>query len=923
MTRINTNIASLTARTNLYNNQQSLQTSLQRLSTGLRINSGADDPSGLIAASVLGSEVVTVNQAITNSQRANNIVETADAALAQVSSLLNDIRGLVQASANQGAISSSEIAANQVQVDSAIESIDRIGQTTVFGGDLLLNGSKAFNIAGSLGNVFNSTADIQVSSFNPALHSGAPNSDVAVQINQSAVQAKVNLVGFSNTAATGLNNLSLGTSTHATSTLKGLSNTGTNNAFANSIAALSINGADGTQATSTKIDLGNAAFTGLAGGSTTSVTVANNDFAAGAAQGTLTLANSSLNTGTALAGAQTAASYLQTQINSISNKTGIFATLAAGALGANSAVVLNSLKVGADVNSIDLNSTFASLATTDHAGNVTITAGTAAAGTGNLTTLSLTGSKNTGSPVSITFDNNQAIGNSSVIVNAINARSNDTGITASLGTDGIGGSSLGASVILTDTSTGSSSVVTATALNNGATGSYTTSNADATALNNSETNVQGTTGTSNSITLQLTGDLGSAVISVNNDAILNNSSALVGAINTVTTQTGITASGTGVGGNITLTSQDYGANAKLSIQALSATNSADVTLFNSANTQQSTVGIDVQGTVTDGAGTGQFAGSGSLINYNDGSLAFSANTNPSLAPPTAATTTFSGTALAGLTASGTDTETVALKITGATGSATVNVNVNDLKNDSRVLADAINSVSVATGVQASTTANGSGSFAGQAVVLTATTPGFSSKVQLTATGGTGTNAAANEAVFNLASNFSNTVAGANAPANTTAKFNITGGALFQIGPEVNFQNQVNANISALDTHLLGRNSSTTGNYALHDLHTGGTQVLSSTSLTTAAAIVDQAISQIATLRGQLGALQANVLQSNIASQQTSLEQVTSAQSTIQDTDFAAETANLTRSQVLIQAGTSVLAIANSSPQSVLALLPKG
>ncbi len=915
MTRINTNLASLTARTNLYNNQQSLQTSLERLSTGLRINSGADDPSGLIAASVLGSEVVTVNQAITNSQRANNIVETADAALAQVSSLLNDIRGLVQASANQGAISSAEIAANQVQVDSAIESIDRIGQTTVFGGDLLLNGSKAFNIAGNLGNVFNSTADIQVSSFNPALHSGAPNSDVAVQINQSATQAKVNLLGFSNTAATGLNNLSLGTSTHATSTLLGVNSSGTTG-ISNSIGALTVlGGGNGTRASAT-VSVAAATVTGLAAGGTTTLTIGDNDITGASA--TVTLQNNSVNTNNAAA-----ANYLATQINTVSNKTGVIAT----ASGTN--VTLNSLKVGGSATSIDLNTgaPVAGLNTTNHAGGaITVTAGTAVgAGTvGNLTTLSLTGSKNTNNPVFVTFDNTQAINDSSVIVNAINARSNETGIIAKLGSDGIGGTSLGASVILTDTSTGSSSVVTATAVNNGATNSYTSQTADATTLNAAETNVQGTTGTSNSITLQLTGDLGSAVITVNNDAILNNSSALVGAINTVTTETGISASGTGVGGNVTLTSQNYGANAKLTIQALSATNSADVTLFNSTNTQQATSGIDVAGTVTDGAGTGQFSGSGSQINYNDGSLAFSANTNPSLAPPTAATTTLKGTALSGLQASGTDTETVTLKITGATGNASVTVNINDLKNDSRVLTDAINSVSTATGVSASTTANGSGSFAGQDVVLTATNPGFSSKVQITATAGTGTggNITTNEGVFNTAGNFTNTVAGANAPASTVAKFNITGGALFQIGPEVNFQNQVNANISALDSHLLGRDSSTTGNFALHDLHTGGTQTLSSTSLTTAAAIVDQAISQIATLRGQLGALQANVLQSNIASQQTSLEQVTSAQSSIQDTDFAAETANLTRSQVLIQAGTSVLAIANSSPQSVLALLPR-
>jgi flagellin len=73
----------------------------------------------------------------------------------------------------------------------------------------------------------------------------------------------------------------------------------------------------------------------------------------------------------------------------------------------------------------------------------------------------------------------------------------------------------------------------------------------------------------------------------------------------------------------------------------------------------------------------------------------------------------------------------------------------------------------------------------------------------------------------------------------------------------------------------------------------------------------------------LGAFQANVLESNINSQQTALQQVTSAQSSIQDADFAKETANLTRSQVLVQAGTSVLAIANSAPQAILALLPRG
>lgn len=899
MTRINTNLLSLQAQNNLYNNQASLQTSLERLSTGLRINSGKDDPSGLIASSVLGSEVVGIGQAITNSQRANNIVATADAALSQVGTLLNDIAGLVQASANKGAISSSEIAANQVQVDSAIESIDRIGQTTVFGGDLLLNGSKAFNVAGNLGTVFNSTNDIQVTSFNPQLHNtSTPNSDVTVQVAQSATKATVNLVGFSGTSGQGLNNLSLGTSTHATTTFAGAAAGG---ATANTLNGLTTDG------------FGASATINVA----TAGTVANNDL--------LTITNSGAGSATTVKiangwttpGTNANATYLAGLINGVSNKTGVVATVSA------TTVTLKTLQHDA-TSTITLSDTGGSL--TSGAAGVTAAAPNGLADTAgiNLTTISLAGSKNANNPVFITVDNAAVNANSNALVNAINARSNDTGITAKLGTDGVGGTGLGASVILSDTATGTTSTVTATALANGVTGSSTTHSGDATTLNSGETSVAGSTGTSNTISLQLTGDLGSAVISVNNDAILNNVSALVGAINTVTSQTGITASGSGVGGNVTLTSQNYGSAAQVSVQAISATNSADVTLFNSTNTQQATAGKDVQGTVTDGAGSGQFTGTGSQINYSDGSLAFSANTAPSLAAPIATSTTITGSALSTqLTAASNDLESVQLTVAGSLGTATINVNVNDLKNDSRTLVDAVNAVSTTTGVQASTTANGAGSYAGQGVVLSATTPGYGGKVLLSATGGSGTNAAANELVFNTAGNFTNNVAGSNAPANTTASFGVTGGALFQIGPQVNFANQVNVNIAALDTNLLGRDSSTTGNLALHDLHTGGSQVLSSSALTNAATIVQQAIDQVATLRGQLGALQANVLQSNITSQQTALVQVTSAQSNIQDADFAAETANLTRAQVLVQAGTSVLAIANQQPQSVLALLPRG
>ena len=102
MTRINTNVSSLVGRNNLSRANEGLNTALTRLSTGLRINTGADDPAGLIASEKLRSDITSIEAAIGNTERANQVIATADSALAEVSSLLNDIRGLVTESANCG-----------------------------------------------------------------------------------------------------------------------------------------------------------------------------------------------------------------------------------------------------------------------------------------------------------------------------------------------------------------------------------------------------------------------------------------------------------------------------------------------------------------------------------------------------------------------------------------------------------------------------------------------------------------------------------------------------------------------------------------------------------------------------------------------------------------------------------------------------
>lgn len=144
MTRINTNVSSLRGLRNLDRANNLLNTSLTRLSTGLQINSGKDNPAGLLASETLRSQVTTIEQSIKNSNRANNVISTADSALGEISGLLNQVRSLVQEGLNDGALSQSETEANQAQIDAALSAINRISANTTFAGDKLIDGSKAY-----------------------------------------------------------------------------------------------------------------------------------------------------------------------------------------------------------------------------------------------------------------------------------------------------------------------------------------------------------------------------------------------------------------------------------------------------------------------------------------------------------------------------------------------------------------------------------------------------------------------------------------------------------------------------------------------------------------------------------------------------------------------------------------------------------
>ena len=180
MGRINTNVPSLIAQNNLNRSASDLSTRLQRLATGLRINRGADDPAGLIVSERLRSEIKGIGQAIDNSERASSVIATTEGYLAEVADLLNSIKSLVVNSANTGGISREEVEANQLEIDSAIESITRISNTASFAGLQLLNGSLEYVTSGI------SSTDIAGTSINGVQFGTNSSVAVSVEVTQSA-----------------------------------------------------------------------------------------------------------------------------------------------------------------------------------------------------------------------------------------------------------------------------------------------------------------------------------------------------------------------------------------------------------------------------------------------------------------------------------------------------------------------------------------------------------------------------------------------------------------------------------------------------------------------------------------------------------------------------------------------------------------
>ncbi len=139
--RINHNTASLNAHRNLEKANERVSKSLERLSSGLRINSAGDGAAALMASEQLRSQVASIDQAIRNSESTVSMVQTAEGALAEANNTLVAMRQLAVQSANEGSNDAVMLSANQTSIKNMVASIDRIAEFTQFGQKKLLDGS--------------------------------------------------------------------------------------------------------------------------------------------------------------------------------------------------------------------------------------------------------------------------------------------------------------------------------------------------------------------------------------------------------------------------------------------------------------------------------------------------------------------------------------------------------------------------------------------------------------------------------------------------------------------------------------------------------------------------------------------------------------------------------------------------------------
>ncbi|MCW5943429.1 MAG: hypothetical protein KIS66_14450 [Fimbriimonadaceae bacterium] len=196
--RINSNIPAMSALRHIEQTDGAMSKTMTRLSTGMRINDAADDPAGLVFSENVRSHVQGIQAAIRNTQDAVNMAKTAEGALSEIATLLSGMRALAVHSANSAVVDGPTVRANQNEIRSALDSINRIAQSTRFGNKQLLNGS-----AGTYASV-TSAANVSLVDFSGTFNGHTVvNGAVTIDQTTAATRASVTLGNtFSGTTAT-------------------------------------------------------------------------------------------------------------------------------------------------------------------------------------------------------------------------------------------------------------------------------------------------------------------------------------------------------------------------------------------------------------------------------------------------------------------------------------------------------------------------------------------------------------------------------------------------------------------------------------------------------------------------------------------------------------------------------------------------
>ncbi len=195
--RINTNVTAMSALRTLGRTNDEMTGAINRLSTGLRITSAADDPAGLIISEGMRAQIKGIEQATRNAQDAVNMAKTAEGSLDEVQKLLRDIRGIAVHAANSAVVDTAQLQADQQEIRSTIQSIQRIAESTSWGTKRLLNGT-----AGTM-SVVTSPADIGAMYFGSMFNgSVVANGPITVQRTTQAAQTELSTdLTYATTAA--------------------------------------------------------------------------------------------------------------------------------------------------------------------------------------------------------------------------------------------------------------------------------------------------------------------------------------------------------------------------------------------------------------------------------------------------------------------------------------------------------------------------------------------------------------------------------------------------------------------------------------------------------------------------------------------------------------------------------------------------